>query len=102
MSIEMLEYNAHLRLLTLLCSLQCGAGVQPATLNRCAPPIGKTGLVALWSPQPIFPCCFLTYLRRFGLVSSCLSGCFSKLLAVVVSYQLVARPGLMHPVSPRI
>ena len=61
--------NAHLRLLTLLCSLQSGAGVRSATLNRCAPPIGKTGPVALWSPQPIFPCCFLTYLRRFGLVS---------------------------------
>ncbi|MGA7411463.1 MAG: hypothetical protein WBW33_13355, partial [Bryobacteraceae bacterium] len=35
----------------------------------CAPPIGKTGPVALWSPQPIFPSCFLTYVRRFGLVS---------------------------------
>jgi hypothetical protein len=35
--------NAHLRLLTLLCSLQSGAGVRSATLNRCTPPIGKTG-----------------------------------------------------------
>jgi hypothetical protein len=61
--------KAHLRLLTMRCSLQSAAGVRSATLNRCAPPIGKTGLVALWSPQPIFPCCFLTYLRRFGLVS---------------------------------
>jgi hypothetical protein len=49
------ENHTHLRLLTLLCSLQSGAGVRSATFNRCAPPIGKTGLVALWSPQPIFP-----------------------------------------------
>jgi hypothetical protein len=61
--------NAHLRLLTLLCSLQSGTGVRSATLNRCASPIGKTGPAAIWSPQPIFSCCFLTYLRRFGLVS---------------------------------
>ena len=61
--------NAHLRLLTLLCSLRSAAGVRSATLNRCAPPIGQTGPVALWPPQPIFPSCFLTYLRRFGLVS---------------------------------
>ena len=37
-----------------------------------------------------------------SLASSCLSGCFSKPLAVVVSPQMVARPGRMHPVSPRI
>ncbi len=61
--------NAHLRLLTLLCSLRSAAGVRSATLNRCAPPIGQTGPVALSPPQPIFPSCFLTYLRRFGLVS---------------------------------
>ena len=35
--------NAHLPLLTLLCSLQSGAGVRSATLNRCAPPIGNNG-----------------------------------------------------------
>jgi hypothetical protein len=45
---------------------------------------------------------FWASFQQHPLASSCLSGCFSKLLAVVVSSQMVARPGLMHPVSPRI
>jgi len=36
------------------------------------------------------------------LASTCLSGCFSKPLAVVGSPQMVARPDRMHPISPRI
>ena len=40
--------------------------------------------------------------RGGRLSSSCLSGCFSKPLAVVVSPQMAARSGRMHPVSPRI
>jgi hypothetical protein len=59
--------NAHLRLLTLLCSLQSGAGVRSATLNRCATH-RKDGAGGAPVAHSLFSLCFLTYPRRFGLV----------------------------------